>query len=74
MSRVMTQMLNWRKSTYSSGGDGNTCVEVADLRTRIAIRDSKNPAHGPLSLPIPAFTALVESLKGNPCSEASPTR
>ncbi|WPB92863.1 DUF397 domain-containing protein [Streptomyces malaysiensis] len=36
---------NWFKSSYS--GNGNNCVEVADLSTsaygRIAIRDSKDP-------------------------------
>ncbi len=35
-----------RKSTYSGGGDGDTCVEIATL-----------------SVPTPAFTALVEHVK-----------
>jgi hypothetical protein len=48
----MGRALNWRKSTYSGGGEGNTCVEIASLLpTRIAIRDSKNPSHGTLSVP-----------------------
>lgn len=25
----MTQTLHWQKSTFSDGGDGNTCVELA---------------------------------------------
>lgn len=25
----------WRKSSYSDGGEGNACVEVADRHTRI---------------------------------------
>lgn len=59
----MTQALNWRKSTFSGGGEGNTCVEIADLRTQVAIRDSKAPAHGSLTVPLGAFTAFIEALK-----------
>jgi hypothetical protein len=31
----------WRRSSYS-GNSGN-CIEAADLKTTVAIRDSKNP-------------------------------
>ncbi|MGP2436027.1 DUF397 domain-containing protein [Streptomyces sp. JW3] len=55
--------MNWRKSTYSGGGEGNTCVEIAALPSRIAIRDSKAPARATLSFPATAFTAFVESVK-----------
>ncbi|MFE2062223.1 DUF397 domain-containing protein [Streptomyces sp. NPDC059467] len=59
--------MRWRKSTYSSGGDGDTCVEIAALPTRVAIRDSKAPTRATLSFPTPAFTALVDHLKaGDP--------
>lgn len=57
---------NWRKSSHSGPGDGNDCVEIANSRTRVAIRDSKDPAHATLSIPTEAFTALIESLKRNP--------
>lgn len=59
----MTLSDNWRKSSYSGGADGNNCVEIARSLTRTAIRDSKHPAHGPLSFPAPAFNAFVEALK-----------
>jgi len=37
----------WRKSSRSSGNQGN-CVEVADnLPGRVLVRDSKDP-HGPI--------------------------
>ncbi|MEV6480860.1 DUF397 domain-containing protein [Streptomyces sp. NPDC051576] len=55
--------MNWRKSTYSGGGDGDTCVEIATLPTRTSIRDSKLPTRATLSFPTPAFTALVEHIK-----------
>ena len=58
--------MNWRESTYSDGGDGNTCVEIAMLSTRIAIRDSKAPARAILTVPAPSFAALIDHLKGHP--------
>lgn len=38
--------LEWFKSSYSSSGDGNDCVEVASAPGTIHVRDSKN-AQGP---------------------------
>ncbi|MBT2421524.1 DUF397 domain-containing protein [Streptomyces sp. ISL-22] len=54
---------NWRKSSYSGPGDGNSCVEVSDRRTHIAIRDSKDPAVGTLTFPAAAFSPFIEVLK-----------
>ncbi|WP_412519132.1 DUF397 domain-containing protein [Actinomadura madurae] len=51
----------WRKSTYS-GAHENDCVEVADLQDYIAIRDSRNPAAGHLTLTRHHFTALLARL------------
>ncbi|MGW1211113.1 DUF397 domain-containing protein [Streptomyces sp. NPDC002499] len=48
----------WRKSSYS-GDTGGQCVEVADLTPHIAVRDSKNPSAGALTLTPAAFTAFV---------------
>ncbi|MFJ8540546.1 DUF397 domain-containing protein [Streptomyces sp. NPDC093586] len=59
----MTDRDIWKKSSYSGGGEGNACVEVARRHGRIAVRDSKNPSRGTLSLPAPAFTAFVGALK-----------
>ena len=59
----MTTPTHWRKSSYSGGGDGNSCVEIANHRTHIAVRDSKTPAQAPLSFPTAAFTTFVEALK-----------
>jgi hypothetical protein len=33
--------LEWFKSSYSSSGDGNDCVEVAASLTTVHVRDSK---------------------------------
>ncbi|MET8828831.1 DUF397 domain-containing protein [Streptomyces sp. NPDC004610] len=53
----------WRKSSYSGGGVGNGCVEVANGTTHIAIRDSKTPTGAILTFPAGAFTTFVEALK-----------
>ncbi|MCY9785538.1 DUF397 domain-containing protein [Nocardiopsis sp. EMB25] len=55
-------LLEFRKSSYSTGGEN--CVEVADLPTGAAIRDSKHPELG--FLPVEAaewvsFARLVTS-------------
>ncbi|MGW0912226.1 DUF397 domain-containing protein [Streptomyces sp. NPDC002784] len=50
----------WRKSSYS-GDTGGECVEVADLVPHIAIRDSKNPAHGTLTVTPETFTRFVSA-------------
>lgn len=38
----------WRKSSRS-GSNGGACVELADARGRVAVRDSKDPG-GPMIL------------------------
>ncbi|CAL9513520.1 DUF397 domain-containing protein [Streptomyces sp. enrichment culture] len=37
-----TSDLVWVKSSYSSSGDGNDCVEVAPTPCIVHVRDSKN--------------------------------
>ncbi|WP_107501402.1 DUF397 domain-containing protein [Streptomyces viridosporus] len=54
---------SWRKSSYSGSGDGNACVEVTLRHPCIAIRDSKNPSHGTLSVSAPVFAAFVGALR-----------
>ncbi|MYT07835.1 MULTISPECIES: DUF397 domain-containing protein [Streptomyces] len=59
-------MDNWRKSSYSGGGDGNECVEIATHPTHISIRDSKTPTRATLTLPTPTFTTFINALKSAP--------
>ncbi|GHI92035.1 DUF397 domain-containing protein [Streptomyces olivaceus] len=59
----MTGRTHWRKSSYSEGGDGNTCVEIAEIGGLVAIRDSKAPFRGTLTVPVDSFTALLQSLR-----------
>ncbi|WP_405733972.1 DUF397 domain-containing protein [Streptomyces sp. NBC_00028] len=55
--------MNWRKSSYSGGGAGDACVEIATTPTRVLLRDSKTPTRATLSFPLPSFTALINHLK-----------
>jgi hypothetical protein len=41
-----TQYSGWRKSSYS-GSSGN-CVEIASAAHLVAVRDTKQDAHGPI--------------------------
>ncbi|MDT0331330.1 DUF397 domain-containing protein [Nocardiopsis lambiniae] len=50
-------LLEFRKSSYSSGHEN--CVEVADLPTGAAIRDSKHPESGFLPLGAAEWTAFA---------------
>ncbi|MFF4235477.1 DUF397 domain-containing protein [Actinomadura geliboluensis] len=54
----------WRKSSHSSGSEGQ-CVEVASLTGRsVVLRDSKD-ADGPmLSLAPSAWASLLSGIKG----------
>ena len=56
----------WQKSSFSGGGQGDACVEVAHRHPHIAIRDSKTPARAPLTFPTPTFTTFLEALKQHP--------
>ncbi|MET9590073.1 DUF397 domain-containing protein [Streptomyces sp. NPDC006516] len=39
--------LEWCRSSYSSSGDGNDCVEVAAAPLAVHVRDSKTVPGGP---------------------------
>ncbi|MFE9448873.1 DUF397 domain-containing protein [Streptomyces sp. NPDC006739] len=56
--------LAWFKSSYSSGNDGNSCVEVAKTPGTIRVRDSKH-AEGPrLALAPEAWADFVTYASG----------
>lgn len=53
----------WRKSSYSNGGDGN-CVEVAEGVEGLApVRDSKNPQRPALAFPAAGWALFISALK-----------
>ncbi|MEW2566545.1 DUF397 domain-containing protein [Streptomyces sp. NPDC047070] len=40
----MTTLDNWQKSSFSGGGDGNACVELAAETHTIRLRESDDPS------------------------------
>ncbi|GGL74878.1 hypothetical protein GCM10010129_18320 [Streptomyces fumigatiscleroticus] len=54
----------WTKSSFSGGGQGDACVEIAHRRTHIAVRDSKAPARATLIFPAGSFTSFLHALRG----------
>ena len=53
----------WRKSTYS-GGNGS-CVEIADLGTAAAVRDSKDRNGPKLVFAAAEWRSFLDSIKAS---------
>ncbi|MFI7365973.1 DUF397 domain-containing protein [Streptomyces sp. NPDC050149] len=51
----MSTELVWFKSSYSGSG-GDNCVEVALHPDAVHVRDSKDPARHPLTVPATAWS------------------
>jgi hypothetical protein len=51
----------WRKSSYSNAG--NQCVEVAQIGAAVAVRDSKNPGAGYVTLSEADWQAFLDRVK-----------
>jgi hypothetical protein len=58
---MSTTELDWFKSSYSSGGDGD-CVEVATCPDTIHVRDSKVPDGDQLAVSPTAWTRFLTDL------------
>ncbi|WP_338740512.1 DUF397 domain-containing protein [Actinomadura luteofluorescens] len=56
-------MINWRKSSYSGGGNDDACVELAELEGRVWVRDSKDPDGERLAFGREAFGGLLGRVK-----------
>ncbi|MET8943034.1 DUF397 domain-containing protein [Streptomyces sp. NPDC004542] len=39
----MDHALHWQKSTFSGGGEGDTCIELAATPTALHLRESEDP-------------------------------
>jgi hypothetical protein len=57
--------LAWLKSSYSSSGDGNDCVEVATTAGTVHVRDSKNIGGPQLALTPGAWADFVTYVSGS---------
>ncbi|WP_216213499.1 DUF397 domain-containing protein [Amycolatopsis aidingensis] len=54
--------LTWRKSSHSNTNNGD-CVEVATTARAAAVRDSKAPAAGHLTLGAAAWRAFLTAVR-----------
>ncbi|MDG4814351.1 DUF397 domain-containing protein [Micromonospora sp. WMMD956] len=54
--------VTWRKSTRSSA-NGSDCVEVAELSSALAVRDSKDPGGPALRFDRDAWSSFVVGLR-----------
>ncbi|MFE9371683.1 DUF397 domain-containing protein [Streptomyces sp. NPDC006711] len=57
--------LVWFKSSYSSSGDGNDCIEVAGAPGVVHVRDSKNTEGPQLALAPEAWADFVTYASGS---------
>ncbi|MEW2073902.1 MULTISPECIES: DUF397 domain-containing protein [unclassified Streptomyces] len=57
--------LAWFKSSYSSGTDGNSCVELALTPGTVHVRDSKNVEGPQLALTRQAWADFVAHASGS---------
>jgi len=53
----------WKKSRRSNGNGGNNCVEVAQLDTAVAVRDSKDPSGPALIFSSASWAEFLSSAK-----------
>ncbi|MEU8558297.1 MULTISPECIES: DUF397 domain-containing protein [Streptomyces] len=54
---------SWRKSSYS-GAEGGECVEVAETRDAVLVRDSKRPVEARLSFGPEAWVGFMRMASG----------
>lgn len=53
---------SWHKSSYTTGGSNNACVEVAFVDSVVAVRDSKDPDGAALMLSPRSWSAFLQRL------------
>ncbi|GAA1780096.1 DUF397 domain-containing protein [Actinomadura chokoriensis] len=58
-------IIQWRKSSHSGGANDEQCVELGRLApgAGIALRDSKDPDGGHLTLSVAQFAGVIEQVK-----------
>ncbi|MBK3577467.1 DUF397 domain-containing protein [Streptomyces sp. MBT65] len=58
----MTPSANWQKSSFSGGGDGNNCIELAAAPTTLHLRESETPTTARTTTPT-ALAALLHGIR-----------
>ncbi|MEW2579984.1 DUF397 domain-containing protein [Streptomyces syringium] len=66
MKSIDVSGIQWVKSSYSGGNEGE-CLEVADhIPGIVPVRDSKNPRGPVLLFPTAAWTAFITGVQDSP--------
>ncbi|MEU5702002.1 DUF397 domain-containing protein [Streptomyces aurantiacus] len=65
----MDHTLHWQKSTFSGGGEGNTCVEIATSPGILHLRESDTPGIELITTTGP----LTHLIRGVKAAEAATT-
>ena len=58
----MATEISWQKSSFSGGGDGDDCVEIAALPGVIHFRESDTPTTHLTTTPTP-LTHLLQAIR-----------
>ncbi|MEU8649491.1 DUF397 domain-containing protein [Streptomyces sp. NPDC048737] len=58
----MTTPDNWQKSSYSGGGDGSNCLELATTPTTLHLRESDTPTTVLTTTPAP-LAHLLDAIR-----------
>ena len=61
----MGHPLHWQKSSFSEGGDGNTCVELATAYATIHLREGDTPDTWITTTPSP-LAHLLHGIRSGP--------
>ncbi|MFF0163300.1 DUF397 domain-containing protein [Streptomyces sp. NPDC005263] len=67
----MTQAARWQKSSFSEGGDGNTCVELTGTGVHVHLRESDTP-HTELTTTTAPLAHLIRGVKSGLFPAATP--
>ncbi|MDX3582667.1 DUF397 domain-containing protein [Streptomyces europaeiscabiei] len=67
----MAQSLNWQKSTFSGGAEGNACVELTAAPGNISLRESDTPTTHLSTTPTPLAALLHHIKTGGPGTTAN---
>ncbi|MFE1800764.1 DUF397 domain-containing protein [Streptomyces sp. NPDC059517] len=60
----MSHTLHWQKSTFSDGGEGNTCVEIATSPDTLHLRESDSPGVELITTPGPLAHLILGAKAG----------
>ncbi|MET7679243.1 DUF397 domain-containing protein [Streptomyces sp. NPDC005423] len=58
----MATPTHWQKSSFSGGGEGNACVELAATPATLHLRESDTPATT-LTTTAPALAHLLQAIR-----------